>query len=203
MTERDARYPQAFKHLMKFEGGYVNDPDDSGRETFRGISRRSWPAWPGWLLIDEAKAKLGGVVKTGKGKTNIDDYFEGHEQIDDLVRDFYFFEFWSPAARLELSPRLTEKLFDTSVHVGYGPMITLLQMTVNLFSGGSGLEIDGKAGKLTMAALNSVVGNLGEDMFLIAFCGSQTGYYLALTQQKPSQRKYLKGWLSRAAWLPK
>ena len=34
---------EAIEHVLKFEGGYVNDPDDPGGETNFGISKRSYP----------------------------------------------------------------------------------------------------------------------------------------------------------------
>lgn len=39
----DERYVRFFKRLMKYEGGYVNDPDDLGGETKYGISKRAYP----------------------------------------------------------------------------------------------------------------------------------------------------------------
>ena len=39
----DTRFIDFFHRLMKYEGGYVNDPDDPGGETKFGISKRSHP----------------------------------------------------------------------------------------------------------------------------------------------------------------
>ena len=39
----DDRFIKFFKRLMKYEGGYVNDPDDPGGETKFGISKRAYP----------------------------------------------------------------------------------------------------------------------------------------------------------------
>jgi type VI secretion system secreted protein VgrG len=36
---------KAFNTTMTFEGGYANDPDDAGGETYMGISRRYHPDW--------------------------------------------------------------------------------------------------------------------------------------------------------------
>ena len=202
MAGSDKRFTQAFRHLMIFEGGYANDPDDTGKETFNGISRRSWPSWGGWPLVDAAKAKLGRVVKRN-GRTNIDEFFDGYREMTALVRDFYFFEYWSPVARLELPARITEKIFDTSVHVGHGPAIMFLQAAVNLLDADAGLVIDGKAGKLTLEALESVLSPLaGELDLLFGYRAVQTGYYIALARKKPSQMKFINGWLKRAAWVP-
>jgi len=204
MPERDKRYPKAFKHLMKFEGGYAHDPNDSGGETFRGISRRSWPDWQGWALVDVAKKELGGVKLTGKyRRTNIDDFFYAHPQIDTLVEDFYFYEFWSPAARLELPPRITEQLFDSSVHMGLEAAIMLLQAAAYLSDENTHLTVDGKAGKLTLAALDAILSHPnGEERLLITYGAVQSGFYIGLARAKPSQKKFLNGWLKRAKWVP-
>lgn len=39
----DDRFIKFFNRLMKYEGGYVNDPDDPGGETKFGISKRAYP----------------------------------------------------------------------------------------------------------------------------------------------------------------
>ena len=39
----DGRFIKFFSRLMKYEGGYVNDPDDLGGETKFGISKRAYP----------------------------------------------------------------------------------------------------------------------------------------------------------------
>ena len=49
-------FDKAFDLLMKFEGGYVHDPNDPGGETKYGISKRRYPDLDiKNLTIDEAK----------------------------------------------------------------------------------------------------------------------------------------------------
>ena len=50
-----AYFGDAFKKLSIKEGGYVNDKDDAGGETYRGISRKYNPTWQGWTMIDSYK----------------------------------------------------------------------------------------------------------------------------------------------------
>mgnify|MGYP002957326922 CR=1 FL=1 len=38
-----ANFNEEFKKVILVEGGYVNDPDDAGGETYLGISRRYNP----------------------------------------------------------------------------------------------------------------------------------------------------------------
>ena len=52
-----ANFEDAYKKLLIKEGGYVHDSDDSGGETYRGISRRYNPTWEGWDIIDTYKRK--------------------------------------------------------------------------------------------------------------------------------------------------
>ena len=37
-----ANFEEAYKKTSDFEGGYVNDEDDAGGETYRGIARNFW-----------------------------------------------------------------------------------------------------------------------------------------------------------------
>lgn len=63
------------KSLQK-EGGYVNDPNDRGGETYRGIARKFHPTWVGWRIIDKISDK-----KTGQIFKN--------SELDKLVLSFY------------------------------------------------------------------------------------------------------------------
>lgn len=55
--DRDSyNFHTAFEKLEEFEGGYVNDPDDTGGETKYGISKKSYPNLDiGTLTRQEAK----------------------------------------------------------------------------------------------------------------------------------------------------
>jgi len=64
------------------EGGWVNDPNDLGAETYRGISRKYNPQWNGWAYIDSLK-KLN-VIK--KGYTDA--------TADGFAQSFYKTNFW-------------------------------------------------------------------------------------------------------------
>ena len=46
-----ANFNQAFKKVMSAEGGYVNDPDDPGGETYKGVARKMNPRWSGWAIV--------------------------------------------------------------------------------------------------------------------------------------------------------
>ena len=69
-----ANYHIALQEVLKNEGGYVNDPDDSGGETYKGIARRFHPDWIGWAYVDNRDFK--------------------NPNLDKLVSDFYYIKFW-------------------------------------------------------------------------------------------------------------
>jgi lysozyme family protein len=45
----------AYESTMKAEGGYVNNPQDPGGETYKGIARKFNSKWDGWIAIDMAQ----------------------------------------------------------------------------------------------------------------------------------------------------
>ena len=190
-------FEKALKHMLEFEGGYANDPADAGGETFRGISRRNWPQWPGWPLIDEAKASGARTAKL------INARFAGDAEMERLVADLYRVNFWRPFERLGLPGRLTEKLFDTAVNMGPGRAAKLLQTAINSLGPVVKLVVDGAIGPRTMDALGLILDTpAGEGRILAAYAEAQSTHYRAIVKAKPSQEKFLKGWLRRAAWVP-
>lgn len=195
----DAKSPAfetALKHTLFREGGYVNDPADSGGETFRGISRVSWPKWPGWALIDGARGHSLGWAD------DINRRFAADEKMAALVADLYYQNFWRPFADLNDTPRLREKLFDTGVNCGIGQAVKLLQAAVNKRHGPAGLAVDGALGPKTKAAVKDLAVGVAEEFLLLTFVYGQIKFYLDIVARKPSQKKFLEGWLRRAVWLP-
>jgi Putative secretion activating protein len=80
-----ADFNEAIKPVLQYEGGYVNDPDDNGGETYKGISRKFWPRWTGWQFIDVAKKQAGFPASLSK--------ISG---LQDSVLAFYRDNFWKP-----------------------------------------------------------------------------------------------------------
>jgi lysozyme family protein len=181
-----------YNYTKGFEGGYANDPLDSGGETFRGISRVSNPKWPGWKMIDAAKRKVGSTAKA------IDKYFADDSEIDKLVVQIFKLNYWHPLdGTPELPDLVKQKVFDTFVNMGLPNAIKILQRALNAL--GEQLKIDGKLGPLSRKAA------LGyqEDMILKQYSRYQTIYYESLIAKKPKYAKFRAAWMRRAAWIPK
>ena len=52
-----AEFKISLQKTFAHEGEYVNDPNDSGKETYRGISRANHGNWDGWFVVDQYKIK--------------------------------------------------------------------------------------------------------------------------------------------------
>ena len=78
-----ADFLTAYAPLARYEGGWCNDPADRGGETYAGIARNFFPAWPGWALIDAAAARRESKVSTSKLNQFLTDLREfGHTVVD-------------------------------------------------------------------------------------------------------------------------
>lgn len=49
-------FDACFAAVLKWEGVYDNDPDDTGGETVFGVTRKYQPHWSGWPIVDDLKA---------------------------------------------------------------------------------------------------------------------------------------------------
>ena len=181
-------FEAAYGQTSKFEGGYVWDKADPGGETYRGITRNSFPKWSGWNKVDEAKTLYGYQPK------KIDSHLAGDPQLAVMVEVFYRREFWEPLGRL---PDLVKmKTFDFSVNAGQGNAVKVLQRALN--SLGARLAVDGKLGPTTRAAAEAADPGATVD----GQCRFQAEYYLDRIKKNPALGKFKKGWLNRAKWKP-
>lgn len=116
-----ADFDLEFKKIIAAEGGYANDKDDKGGETYMGISRRANPNWKGWDIIDTLKR----VFPNPKYKDNI--------ELTNLVKSYYKANYWD---RINLDNinnlKLAHQLFDTAVNMGVNKAIKLLQRVLGL-----------------------------------------------------------------------
>lgn len=167
----------ALNKTLKHEGGYVNDPQDKGGETYQGISRRAHPNWGGWGLLDSITNK----------KWN--DVFP---LLNSQVADFYYKEYWlKNNLNLIVSNQLASLLFDWRVNSG-GANKEVQKVLNNEF--GFNLVIDGLYGSKTISALNSVnafdlIDRINAARFNYYLMGAERGWFDA---------KFLQGLINRA-----
>lgn len=180
-----AIFEPAFKKTMGNEGGYCNDPDDRGGETYRGIARNMHPDWDGWGDVDDLKAK------------NI----PSKEWIDlpllqARVKIFYKKLFWDIFLGDSIKNQaIAEELFDSGVNFGPGIEVKFLQRSINLTST-KDIAVDGKCGPATIAALNAL--SVQDQTTILKILNILQGNrYVEIAEKNPSQRKFIDGWFTR------
>lgn len=111
-----ANFDDAYKLLENKEGGYVHDTDDSGGETYRGISRRYNPTWDGWVMIDAFKKRYFGKALSKR--------LDADEQLQKLVKEKYKRGYWD-IFELDSVPNqlIAYQMFDTNVNCGQAAAI--------------------------------------------------------------------------------
>ena len=107
-----ANFKEAFEKVVYNEGGYVNDPDDAGGETYMGISRRAHPNSIIWKHVDKITAKY----KTFKTITK---YLKQNKELTKEIECIYKSDYWMKFnLDKEKSQRLANQIFDSAVNIG-------------------------------------------------------------------------------------
>lgn len=122
-----ADFSKALAKVLRREGGYVDDPNDKGGETYKGISRRAHPNSYMWVLIDKYKKDCGGATNQFKTKLAKD------KTITNEVNIIYKSKYWNTfKLDLVLSQGLAEQIFDDAVNRGCGATCKILCALFNL-----------------------------------------------------------------------
>ena len=174
-------FDKALAETLKREGEYSNRPGDPGGETVFGISRRRWPEWKGWPLVDAHKRN-----PEFPAPLYVD------PDLERLVGEFYLTNFWHTLRCNELPEPVAAKLFDVAVNLGTGPATRLLQ--VALAMAGDQVPTDGRMGPQTLAAATRA----HLTVLLDTIRAAQAGYYVRLVKDNPSLEQFINGWLNRA-----
>lgn len=124
-------------HTLRWEGGYTNDVQDRGGETYRGISRVHCPEYGGWMVLDTIADKRTGITKAL------------NDALYESVALFYWQKYGQRYAGI-VSPLVYMQCFDFAVNGGFS--VSSLQARLNVL--GDQLSIDGKLGAETLHAIN-------------------------------------------------
>lgn len=172
-----ANFKLAFHKTLLHEGGYVHDPDDSGGETYKGISRAAHPTWSGWATIDNYKTK-----------ENFPKTLDQNTELQQQIEQFYYANYWQPlnADKIE-TQAVADSVFDFAINAGIKTSVRLAQNII-------GADVDGIIGPQTLEKLNV----FNPNHFLSAFTLAKISHYLSIIKKRPSNQKYLYGWFNRA-----
>lgn len=119
-----ANFDEEFEKLVFVEGGYVNDKDDAGGETYLGISRVHNPDWVGWKIIDKEKLK---------GIKNITKRLKDNKYLTDSAKNLYKDRYWDVMELDDIRNQdIANQLFDTAVNCGVKNAIYMAQHVLNM-----------------------------------------------------------------------
>ena len=171
-----ANFNEAFENTMKSEGGYVNDPDDPGGETYKGIARKRNSKWDGWITVDLLKQK-----------PNFPKNLDQDEALQQKIKDFYEINYWDKVRGDSISDQdVAESIFDFGVNAGPKTSAKLAQISVQA-------EPDGVIGPKTLKKLNTE----DKKTFLALFALAKIGRYVNICEKNNTSRKYFYGWVRR------
>ena len=174
-------FVDAFKFTMRYEVGpkfSMEDPDViSGKCGDKASQKKT-----GYVCIAE---DAGGETKFGIAKNaNPDVDIKGMNLAQAL--EIYYNRYWLPLSLDSFESVLAINLFDAAVNHGVGQAAKWLQRAVNT-------TVDGKIGPASVKAVKAVDPIIVSEAILAA----RENLFNTLAKNKPSQAKFLKGWLSR------
>lgn len=172
-------FDKAFTKTLGHEGGYVNDPKDSGGETIWGITKRV-------ALAHGYKDEMRQMPQT-------------------VARTIYKRGYWD-TLRLDTidlySEAIAEELFDTAVNCGVGTAGKFLQRALNVLNREGAdfadMEVDGQVGAVTLHALKNFLTLRKENgavVLLRALNSLQGAYYIELCERRQKDERFVFGWL--------
>ena len=170
---------QIIDEIIKREGGYVNDPSDSGGETMFGVT----------VAVARAYGFTGAMITMPRAVAfNI----YAAEYRDKLNLDL-----------IELySATIAEELADTAVNLGASQAAEFFQRALNALNNGGTLYpdvvVDRSIGKMTLNAFSGFMkrkDGQAATIMLRALNSLQGAFYINLAERRVKDEKFLAGWL--------
>lgn len=161
-------FNRALKFTLRFEGGYVNDPDDRGGATNKGITQNTYDQW------NVANDLPMSDVKTITDKE---------------VHRIYRMQYWAVGKCSAISnydQSLAVVHFDACVNHGVKQAAKFLQRAI-------GVKADGVIGAKTIDRLARTQSNVVRN-----YMEQRRAFYRHITTKRAANTKFLSGWLRRA-----
>jgi lysozyme family protein len=176
MATFDTFLPQ----LLRFEGGFVDDPADPGGATNKGITLKTFTACSKRLLgIDPTLSNLKLITDEQAGKIYKELYWDkingdgfGVQELANIICDFY-------------------------VNAGTNA-IKLLQRVLNAVGTSPPLAEDGSIGPATLQEVQRA----DQKEVYRRYKQGRREYYETLANDHPALRRFLNGWLNRVNTFP-
>lgn len=162
-----------FNEILGKEGGYVNNPNDKGGATNWGIT--------------EAVARAHGYTGDMKNLTR------------EQALQIYEIDYWYKpnfSSVVDIAPQVAVELADTGVNMGVTVAAKFLQRALNVLTDAT-LIVDGIIGTGTLNALKQYMQKRDELTLVKALNCLQGARYIELAEQRPANKTFIHGWLSK------
>ena len=156
--------------ILKWEGGFVNDPDDLGGATNMGVTIGAW--------------KSCGYDKDGDGDIDVDDlHLLTREDVVNRVLKPYYWDRWKAD---EIKSQSVANILVDWVWASGTHGIKIPQRLL-------GVTVDGIVGPKTIAAVNAKNPRELFDMIKIA----RFDFIEDICRKRPANNKFKRGWMNR------
>ena len=162
--------------IIRVEGGYVNDPSDSGGETNFGIT----------VQVARANGYTGDM----------------RDMPREVAFDICAAKYWDAVRAdelVELSEIVADEVVDTAVNMGAGRAIKFLQRALNVLNTQGklypDLTVDGAIGPATINALRGYLSSRNELVLSRALNCLQGAFYIELAERREKDERFVYGWL--------
>jgi lysozyme family protein len=197
------KYGQDYVNALIFtssaEGLFANVVGDKGGITFKGIARTYNARWDGWRIIDKALEQYPELktpyYKAPESVKKLNAILNGSEELDYLVYDFYFENYFKKVGADRIGGKLAVILFDTSVLFGVKRSSkTLQKILTRVFK--ENIVVDGIIGSVTINKTKELIQAKGEDIFVANMLLEYTDN-VNEASKLGGNAKFLQGWLNR------
>ena len=188
-----ANYENIVPYILRWEGGFVNDPDDSGGATNLGVTIATFRAYYGEQKTTEDLIHM----TMGQWEHIFNDSFY---RIIEVFKFFHVIAEFSANKRHIFKTGYWDKILGDGIRSqsvaniivdwcwmsGVKRVIKRVQKLLNV-------KADGIFGPKTLAALNAV----NPSTMFLCIKSARVDYYKEIVGVNPKNRKFLKGWLNR------
>lgn len=175
------------RHVLNYEGGYVNHPNDRGGETNLGVTSST---------LERAK-------KRGIAPQSVT--IEELGKHPDVVYNIYNLMYYKDPMCDKLPAMLSFAFHDACVNHGRGGRNSkgnpvgagMLLQDILIQRYNKKIAFDGVVGRNTIAALNEVLEFESSSHLTEYFNNRRRKYFKDIVASNPSQKVFLNGWMSR------
>lgn len=183
MIDISTVFNAAHAHVMKWEGGYFDHPNDPGGVTNFGVS----------LMFLKGLGLVEGDID-GDGDIDRADVLAITK---DTARDLFKRHFWDIPRAAELPPLVAVAFYDLAVNAGTGRSAIITQEGINRAFPGAIQKLAPNVGPQTRS-FSRQIANEGRQLLLTEYILEQrAAWYRRLAAAKPTSAVFLKGWLNR------